>query len=65
VTDVDLFIPVLTFVFGEAQLGQFAAVMSIARLRDAAMTSLVVDRLAGRPSTTATRSGSCTPSGRA
>jgi archaemetzincin len=46
VTDVDLFIPVLTFVFGEAQLGQFAAVVSIARLRDAATPSLVVDRLA-------------------
>ena len=46
VTDVDLFIPVLTFVFGEAQLGQYAAVVSIARLRDAAMPALVTGRLA-------------------
>ncbi|HBH03922.1 MAG TPA: peptidase M54 [Candidatus Rokubacteria bacterium] len=33
VTDVDLFIPVLTFVFGEAQLRGSAAVVSTARLR--------------------------------
>lgn len=33
VTDADLFIPVLTFVFGEAQLGGKAAVVSTARLR--------------------------------
>ena len=33
-TDVDLFMPVLTFVFGEAQLGGTAAVVSTARLRD-------------------------------
>jgi archaemetzincin len=33
VTDVDLFIPVLTFVFGEAQLRGCAAVVSTARLR--------------------------------
>jgi archaemetzincin len=32
ITDVDLFIPILTFVFGEAQLGGRAAVVSIARL---------------------------------
>lgn len=32
VTDVDLFIPVLTFVFGEAQLGGRVAVVSTARL---------------------------------
>ncbi len=32
VTDVDLFIPALTFVFGEAQLGGRAAVVSTARL---------------------------------
>jgi archaemetzincin len=32
VTDVDLFIPILTFVFGEAQLGGRAAVVSTARL---------------------------------
>jgi archaemetzincin len=31
-TDVDLFIPVLTFVFGEAQLGGRVAVVSTARL---------------------------------
>jgi archaemetzincin len=33
VTDGDLFIPVLTFVFGEAQLGGKGAVVSTARLR--------------------------------
>jgi archaemetzincin len=33
VADVDLFIPILTFVFGEAQLGKRAAVMSVHRLR--------------------------------
>lgn len=33
ITDSDLFIPVLTFVFGEAQVGGCAAVVSIARLR--------------------------------
>ena len=33
-TDVDLFIPVLTFVYGEAQLGGSAAVVSTARLAD-------------------------------
>jgi archaemetzincin len=33
VADVDLFIPVLTFVFGEAQLENRAAVMSVHRLR--------------------------------
>jgi archaemetzincin len=32
ITDVDLFIPVLTFVFGEAQLGGRAAVVSSHRL---------------------------------
>jgi archaemetzincin len=35
-TDADLFIPILTFVFGEAQLGGRAAVVSTARLGDAA-----------------------------
>ncbi len=34
VTDVDLFMPVLTFVFGEAQLSGQAAVLSTARLAD-------------------------------
>jgi archaemetzincin len=33
ITDVDLFIPVLTFVYGEAQLGGHAAVVSTARLQ--------------------------------
>lgn len=33
VCDVDLFIPILTFVFGEAQLGNRAAVISAHRLR--------------------------------
>ena len=33
VTDVDLFIPVLTFVFGEAQLDNQAALTSVHRLR--------------------------------
>lgn len=32
VVDVDLFVPVLTFVFGEAQLGGIAAVVSMHRL---------------------------------
>ena len=32
ITDADLFIPVLTFVFGEAQLGGRVAVVSLARL---------------------------------
>jgi archaemetzincin len=32
ITDADLFIPVLTFVYGEAQLGGRAAVVSTARL---------------------------------
>ena len=32
ITDVDLFIPILTFVYGEAQLGGEAAVVSMARL---------------------------------
>ncbi len=36
ITDVDLFIPILTFVFGEAQLGGAAAVVSSARLADPA-----------------------------
>ena len=34
VTDRDLFIPILTFVFGEAQLGGAAAVASLYRLRN-------------------------------
>ena len=32
ITDADLFIPILTFVYGEAQLGGSAAVVSTARL---------------------------------
>lgn len=35
ITDADLFIPILTFVFGEAQLRGTAAVVSTARLGDA------------------------------
>ncbi len=34
ITDRDLFIPILTYVFGEAQLGGTAAVISTARLGD-------------------------------
>ena len=34
ITDVDLFIPVLTFVFGEAQLGGSVAIVSTHRLRN-------------------------------
>lgn len=33
VADVDLFVPILTFVFGEAQLGGAAALFSASRLR--------------------------------
>ncbi len=39
-TDVDLFIPILTFVFGEAQLDGRAAVVSTARL----VEPVLVDR---------------------
>jgi archaemetzincin len=48
VTDVDLFIPILTFVFGEAQLGGRAAVVSTARLLEPAVRDdrLLVERLA-------------------
>jgi archaemetzincin len=49
ITDVDLFIPILTFVFGEAQLGGSAAVVSTARLKELLPVSdprLVVERLA-------------------
>lgn len=45
ITDVDLFIPVLTFVFGEAQLGGCAAVVSLERLRHAAAPALLRARL--------------------
>jgi archaemetzincin len=45
VTDVDLFIPVLTFVFGEAQLGGGAAVVSLARLREPTSARLTGERL--------------------
>jgi archaemetzincin len=34
VTELDLFVPVLTFVFGEAQLGGNCAVVSMRRLRE-------------------------------
>lgn len=43
VTSVDLFAPVLTFVFGEAQLGGAAAVVSTCRL-DAAFRGLPADQ---------------------
>jgi archaemetzincin len=49
ITDVDLFIPVLTFVYGEAQLGGQAAVVSTARLALAAdgrvTQAIATDRL--------------------
>ena len=45
VTDVDLFIPVLTFVFGEAQLGGSAALVSLARLTEAADPARLAARL--------------------
>jgi archaemetzincin len=46
VTDADLFIPVLTFVFGEARLGGRAAVVSLARLGDGRRPHLTRARLA-------------------
>ena len=49
VTDRDLFIPILTYVFGEAQLGGTAAVVSTARLvEDVELfgRQLLVERLA-------------------
>jgi archaemetzincin len=51
VTDRDLYIPVLTFVFGQAQLGGRVAVLSLARLRQefygfAANRELFVERAA-------------------
>jgi archaemetzincin len=48
-TDQDLFIPILTFVFGEAQLDGGAAVVSTARLLDPAAAGdrrVVMERLA-------------------
>ncbi len=44
VTDADLFMPVLTFVFGEAQLGGAAAVVSTARLLDRVTPERLVAR---------------------
>ena len=46
ITDVDLFIPVLTFVFGEAQLEGTGAVVSMARLVDHADARRTAWRLA-------------------
>lgn len=49
ITDVDLFIPILTFVFGEAQLNGTAAVVSTARLKEPLPVRdprLVIERLA-------------------
>ncbi|HZY04204.1 MAG TPA: archaemetzincin family Zn-dependent metalloprotease [Anaeromyxobacteraceae bacterium] len=47
VTDVDLFIPILTFVFGEAQVGGRAAVVSTARLGEPGLRDdrVVLERL--------------------
>ena len=33
ITDLDLYIPIFTFVFGEAQLGSYCAIISLNRLR--------------------------------
>jgi len=48
VTDMDLFIPILTYVFGEAQVGGRAAVVSTARLAEPALRDerIVLERLA-------------------
>ena len=48
VTDVDLFIPILTFVFGEAQVGGRTAVVSTARLGEPGLRDdrIVLERLA-------------------
>ncbi len=48
VTDQDLFIPILTFVFGEAQLGGRAAVVSTARLGEPGLPDprIALERLA-------------------
>jgi len=48
VTDVDLFIPILTFVFGEAQVGGRTAIVSTARLAEPGFRDerLVLERLA-------------------
>ena len=47
VTDMDLFIPILTFVFGEAQVGGRAAVVSTARLGEPGLRDdrIVLERL--------------------
>jgi len=45
VTDVDLFIPVLTFVFGEAQLDGPAAVVSTMRLSQGVSRATAMSRL--------------------
>jgi archaemetzincin len=46
VTDVDLFIPILTFVFGEAQLEGPAAVVSTLRLAQGVSRATATQRLA-------------------
>jgi archaemetzincin len=48
VTDQDLFIPILTFVFGEAQLGGRVAVVSTARLGEPGLPDprVALERLA-------------------
>jgi archaemetzincin len=47
VTDLDLFIPILTFVFGEAQVGGRTAVVSTARLAEPGLADprIVLERL--------------------
>lgn len=50
ITDVDLFIPILTYVYGEAQLGGTAAILSVHRLIQRPVRSdsdrLIRDRIA-------------------
>lgn len=45
VTDVDLFMPVLTFVFGEAQLDGVGAIVSTARLADGTNAERSISRI--------------------
>jgi len=48
ITDVDLFIPILTYVFGEAQLNGRSAVISLHRLDDGPLYADAGDRLHAR-----------------
>lgn len=45
VTEVDLFVPVLTFVFGEAQLNGRLAIMSVCRLHEEFYSGISDDQL--------------------